>query len=351
MKWFTRNRLLGLIRGDSLMLRQWQMWLVVFFSVLFLAGCSNQTPIEVNENVGNTSSGIVDEHIDYETDEKEDNSDETQTKEALLVSSLNIVPYSYDNEFELSRDMEATIEQIVLSYRQYQSDLASTEEWKNHFVSMFLKNSRYGSGYFYSVCEENDDILTLEQVEYINYSITGEYVDFSDVIEGSIDCSECSSFWNSAQIDDYQVTKQGDRIVIDAKIGIYNDGEVVPHIQLNSQIILVRNQYSFLDGYSINQITSEEIVIYSDGKEHTFVGCVALEEDDYFILEVGQTENDIPYGHFVKVYTEDNPEIAEYIRANESEYFTVTFIWENMTGPIEEVVPTKVEIADIFIDE
>lgn len=331
MKWFTRNRLLGLIRGDSLMLRQWQMWLVVFFSVLFLAGCSNQTPIEVDENV--------------------DNSDETQTKEALLVSSLNIVPYSYDNEFELSRDMEATIEQIVLSYRQYQSDLASTEEWKNQFASMFLQNSRYGSGYFYSVCEENDDILTLEQVEYINYSITGEYVDFSDVIEGSIDCSECSSFWNSAQIDDYQVTKQGDRIVIDAKIGIYNDGEVVPHIQLNSQIILVQNQYSFLDGYSINQITSEEIVIYSDGKEHTFVGCVALEEDDYFILEVGQTENDIPYGHFVKVYTEDNAEIAEYIRANESEYFTVTFIWENMTGPIEEVVPTKVEIADIFIDE
>lgn len=116
-------------KEEGCMLRRWQMWLVVFFSVLFLAGCSNQTPIEVDENV--------------------DNSDESQTKEALLVSSLNIVPYSYDNEFELSRDMEATIEQIVLSYRQYQSDLASTEEWKNHFVSMFLKNSRYGSVFFF----------------------------------------------------------------------------------------------------------------------------------------------------------------------------------------------------------
>ena len=137
--------------------------LSVILAALMLTACGANTNTETDVKVLEETEIVEatpEETSEVQSTPKENNSEAVEKpvvtatveeEEALLVSNLNIVPYSYDNEFELSRDMEATIEQIVLSYRQYQSDLASTEEWKNQFASMFLQNSRYDI-FFSALC-------------------------------------------------------------------------------------------------------------------------------------------------------------------------------------------------------
>lgn len=105
------------------------------------------------------------------------------------------------------------------------------------------------------ISDQNNGQISIDELNYIQYSLTGTELDFSSDINGSIDRYEAASLFNYGLISgyDYEDTDNGVLITADLEIG-YDGSEDTQKYEVTAE--LIRNPYSCFDGYSVAAFTS-----------------------------------------------------------------------------------------------
>ena len=278
----------------------------------------------------------------------ENNQAESQMNDTMFdYESLGANQYVYNSEFELGEDLKNVIAELACCYDEFDENVVNDETWKNIFLTRFIQNSRYSFDYLDKQAEKGNGFITREQVEYIQYSLTNEKIDFSDCVEKEVDTQDATSGMNFGNIINYEYESHDEKIVLSADMQLQSDGTNNVK-EKKVTVYLIRNPYSCFDGYSIKQLVSEDVTenIKGDGEEHTFYASdTGAEEENVFALEFLYAEDDLQYGHFVYVDLSENKKLAEYIRNNSGSDFKVTYILnDTQDDVIERVTPTEIVV-------
>lgn len=263
--------------------------------------------------------------------------------------SLGIKEYIYPSEFSMGDNLETAITQLALSYENFDKDFVSSENWKESFVAKFIQNSRLSFDYLDMISDKNNGQISMEELNYIQYSLTNVELDFSSYADGSINRNDSASPLNYGWISgyDYEYTNSGVVITADFEVG-YDGSDSMQEREIIVE--LVKNPYSCFDGYSVVTVSSKAVISSPepDNSTHVFYGTDMMDENSgVFTFEFLYSEDDLVYQHFVYVDMTQLPETADFVRQNAGEDFRVTFIWNNGNSEvIEKVVP-----VDILLDE
>ncbi len=292
---------------------------------------------ETNDNIVSSDSVIT------------TSSNSLQDSIGIDFKGLGVTEYEYPEEFVLEDDIKWAIEQVA-KQDYYCQDITNTEVWKNYFLNSFIVRCNFRSYKYLSDYEdENGWLMSKDQVEYVQYSLSGKYVSFDDME----DTVECYGTWStpmkSFNIDDYEYEFDGDDVLITADAtyrlrGKSYDKYYIIHARLTPNI------YSCFNGYSIVDIQKEEIKQYElhDDKEHVF--CAELSFDGIIDKEihfepVETTNDDLCYGMFVVV--EGTEEQINYVLDNENCTFKVTWLFdEDMEIPISKIKAKNIEVIE-----
>ena len=253
-------------------------------------------------------------------------------------------------KFVLESNLEKAITELALKYDTF--DMSSTKEdsYPAIFIRSFCQNSRLTFDYLENTCEESDGFLTRKQVEYIQYSLTGENVDFAEYVgEEGIDAYQTTSGLDHGEIVSYEAEIVDEQVYLVAQYEFRNNaGSDRPSKVFELEAILEKNDESCFDGYSIKSISKKDKtpVITGDDKEHIFCGIdMGIEENGVFIFECFGGEDDVIYGTHVKVDFSEKPVLAEFVRENKEKEFEVTYIWNSTVAePIEYVTPPEINV-------
>ena len=278
----------------------------------------------------------------------ENNQAESQMNDTMFdYESLGVNQYVYNSEFELGEDLKNAIAELACCYDEFDENVVNDETWKNIFLTRFIQNSRYSFDYLDKQAEKGKGFITREQVEYIQYSLTNEKIDFLDCVEKEVDTQDATSGMNFGNIINYEYESHDEEIVLSADMQLQSDGTNNVK-EKKVTVYLIKNPYSCFDGYSIKQLVSEDVTenIKGDGEEHTFYASdTGAEEENVFALEFLYAEDNLQYGHFVYVDLSENKKLAEYIRNNSGSDFKVTYILNDAQDDvIEGVTPTEIVV-------
>lgn len=278
----------------------------------------------------------------------ENNQAESQMNDTMFdYESLGVNQYVYNSEFELGKDLKNAIAELACCYDEFDENVVHDETWKKIFLTRFIQNSRYSFDYLDKQAEKGNGFITREQVEYIQYSLTNEKIDFSDCVEKEVDTQDATSGMNFGNIINYEYESHDEEIVLSADMQLQSDGTNNVK-EKKVTVYLIKNPYSCFDGYSIKQLVSEDVTenIKGDGEEHTFYASdTGVEEDNVFALEFLYAEDNLQYGHFVYVDLSENKKLAEYIRNNSGSDFKVTYILnDTQDDVIERITPTEIVV-------
>ena len=106
---------------------------------------------------------------------------------------LDVDEYVYPSDFELGDDLRGAITELACCYHDFDETVIDGEDWKNIFLARFIQNSRYSFQYMDEQETKNNGFISQEQVEYIQYSLTGKKLDFSDYMDEKIDVQDTTS--------------------------------------------------------------------------------------------------------------------------------------------------------------
>jgi len=265
---------------------------------------------------------------------------------------LGLIACGKKTEFVMGDNLAGAITELALVYDEFDMTLIKEESYSNIFLSSFCQNSRFTFDYLANLMEKGDGILSQEQVEYIQYSLTGEQVDFTGYVgEEGIDIYQSTSGLGFGQIVSYEAKENGNEVNLVASFeyrSFYDIEAEKPTKVYELAVDLEKNEDSCFDGYSIKAMSKKDVtpVVNGNGKEHIFYGMdMGIEEDGIFILECYGGADEVAYGMHVEVDLSENPALAEMIRENPGEKFEVTYIWEStMTEPITSVVPIDIKL-------
>ena len=171
---------------------------------------------------------------------------------------LGIAEYEYPNNFDMDDSLKRIIASLAFWYEDYDEETSKTEEWKNSFIARFIQNSMFSFDYLDDLDQNNDGRITAEQINYIHYSITNTEVDYSNVVDGYINCRDNTSFMNHAFMDEYEYEIKGDHVIIRAIIDVEYQGSTDID-QYDIVADLIKNPYSCFNGYSIVSVKSKEL--------------------------------------------------------------------------------------------
>ncbi|MCM1090984.1 MAG: hypothetical protein NC092_02560 [Butyrivibrio sp.] len=305
----------------------------------FLYCASKEIP-ETNDSAGVAQAAQNDAGSESLTQEYADAPD---------YEALGIQPYEYPAEFCMGDNLKEAISDLAPAFDPFDISCVNREDWKEFFIARFIQNSWSACDYLDMLSMENDGLISVEEVNYIQYSLTNTYVDFSSEIDGFIDSRDASSPLNSSRITgyDYEYTDDGVRIVADREVAITGSSAVYDY---KTTIELVKNPYSCFDGYSVISISSEMAPPEHepDNSTHIFYGDdMMYEKDGVFVFECPSSDDGFGFTHFVDVDMTELPELAEFVRENAGKRFKVTYIWsEGDSKAISRVVPTDIELAE-----
>lgn len=258
--------------------------------------------------------------------------------------------YTYPQQFVLGPNLNAAITELAIMYDEFDSNRIKEEDYKESIIFRYCKNSRQTFDYLEQLKEEYNGVIPREQVEYIQYSLTGEWVDFKDEIpKEGLNIIQSSSGFCDGKIKSYQADCAGDEVNLLAEFEIVEDGTQITYLyELN--IVLVKNPESCFDGYSIKSLSSKDITkpVYGDNKEHTFRGVGSEWEDNgVFEFENYGGKDDVVYDRYIRINLSENPTLAEYVRKNCEKELEVTYIfYDSMTEPVYEVVPISIRLCE-----
>lgn len=273
-----------------------------------------------------------------------ENVEDDQTNYEEKLEGL-VGEYEYPTEFSMSENLEMAITQLALTYEKFDAGSVNRGNWRETFIAKFIQNSRASFDYLDSISEENGGKISVDELNYMQYSLTKTEVDFSTYVDGYVDCYDTVSFLNYGQITGYDYECEDNSVVITAGFEVGYDGTEAMH-EYKITAELIRNPYSCFDGYSVLSVSAEPIVPDSepDNHSHTFYGTDMMDENNgVFLFEFTGAEDDLKYRHFVSVDLTQLPEQAAFVRENVGKDFKITFIWSEGNGEdIEHIVPIEI---------
>ncbi len=192
-------------------------------------------------------------------------------------------------EFVMGDNLKAAITQLALSYDSFDPDLVDREEWKETFITRFIQNSRLSFDYLEMVSEKNSGEISTDELNYIQYSLTGMELNFSTYIDGSVNRYDAASPLNYGSISgyDYENTEQGVILTADLEVG-FDGTDHREKRKLTAE--LVKNTDSCFDGYTVVSVISETVSEVQNDKED-----LVKEEDELESL-AGEYEYPSDYG-------------------------------------------------------
>lgn len=248
-------------------------------------------------------------------------------------------------EFSMGENLKTAITQLALTYEEFNTDSVNSGEWKETFIAKFIQNARVSFDYLDSISNENGGKISVDELNYMQYSLTNTEVDFSTCVDGYIDRYDTASFLNNGRITGYDYECKDDGVIVTAAFEVGYDGtELVHEYEIAAE--LIRNSDSCFDGYSVVSVSSKPVVSESepDNSAHTFYGTDMMEENNgVFVFELTGAEDALQYRHFVYADLTQSPEQADFVRENGGKNFKITFIWTEGNGEdIERIVPIEI---------
>lgn len=248
-------------------------------------------------------------------------------------------------EFSMGENLKTAITQLALTYEEFNTDSVNSGEWKETFIAKFIQNARVSFDYLDSISNENGGKISVDELNYMQYSLTNTEVDFSTCVDGYIDRYDAASFLNNGRITGYDYECKDDGVIVTAAFEVGYDGtESVHEYEIAAE--LIRNSDSCFDGYSVVSVSSKPVVSESepDNSAHTFYGTDMMEENNgVFVFELTGAEDALQYRHFVYADLTQSPEQADFVRENGGKNFKITFIWTEGNGEdIERIVPIEI---------
>lgn len=291
--------------------------IAAFVIIVLLSGCGNKS--------GESSNSIDDSKNQFET--------------------LDINTYIYPEQFELTDNLKTALIELGIMYEEFDSSNIKEDHYFDLFISHYMKNTNCMYTFLKDAVMSNKGILSKEQVEYVQYSLTNTYIECDELSDMDvIDYNENTSGLLTGDILDYEVTElENERIKIEAtyvKSSMNGDNENT--FEMTS--VLIKNPYSCFDGYSIEsmKINNKTPAMNGNQKEYSFEASVIAEEEGVYTLGEINTEDSGLYDHFVKIDVSAHEDWKAVLNSGEDVH--VTFIFdENMTAPISTLVPTMLE--------
>ncbi|RKM56527.1 hypothetical protein D6853_06995 [Butyrivibrio sp. X503] len=294
--------------------------------------------------------------------------EESKEEASVEQTTSDVEKYASEETYapEVNEDLLEAIEQISISYDEFSADKETKKDtWQEYFIDHFIRSDWDGYAYRQQKIEkDNHCIATKEQIEYVQYSLTGIDISFDSMKEDSIDVSSTVNATNNTycEIKDYEVG--GEDILGEGKINITanieigrgNTDEVKTY---GIYVVLAENPKSCFGGYSIvslfrngvfefNEAATEINGNVEDGSEHSFYGwCNRIsDESTYSHFEFDEADDDIVYAAGVSV--DITSKQRKFIEANPYEEFKVTYVYtKDMDNhAVESVKATNIEIAD-----
>lgn len=172
--------------------------------------------------------------------------------------ALEIKEYEYPSNFFMGDNLKTAIAQLALSYESFDRDTVRSGGWKETFIAKFIQNSRLSFDYLDLISDKNNGQISIDELNYIQYSLTNTELDFSSDINGSINRYEAVSSFNYGSISgyDYKETDSGVLITADLEVG-YDGTESTQKYEITAE--LVKNPYSCFDGYSVAAFSSKPV--------------------------------------------------------------------------------------------
>ena len=87
--------------------------------------------------------------------------------------------------------------QLALSYDTFDVGEVYQEYWEEYFISHFLMNSRYSFRYLDEIRKEKGGVLSREDAQYIQESLTGIKIDLNSISNEGLDLDAASSFYTA----------------------------------------------------------------------------------------------------------------------------------------------------------
>lgn len=195
---------------------------------------------------------------DRDTDSGADHAVSADDEKFIDFEALGIKEYEYPSEFIMGDNLKTALAQLPTGYSSFDSGTVGTGGWKEYFINNFIQNARLTFDYLDLISNQNNGLISIDELNYIQYSLTNTEVDFSTYVSPDgpdIIRYEASSPVYSGSITgyDYQDTENGVFITADLEVR-YDGAEDVQKYEITAE--LVRNPYSCFDGYSITALSS-----------------------------------------------------------------------------------------------
>lgn len=192
------------------------------------------------------------ENMDNSLSAQSDDNTVTHANSSQEESSVsNIDTDNIIDGFALTEDLNRTICQLACTYDDFDSNTTVNDSsWKEIFISHFIQNSRYTFTYLYTLIENGSSVISPDELQYIQESLTGKTISF----DTSIDTNDAASFLSHGEISDYSYEVDNDKVRLTADYSIYFDGNETPY-EYDLSVVLVSNPNSCFDGYSIEELS------------------------------------------------------------------------------------------------
>ncbi len=155
--------------------------------------------------------------------------------------------------FEMGENLKAALTQLAISYDDYDESSVMEDQWMEFFVSHYIQNSRLTFDYLDQVSEENDGMISVEEVEYMNRSLTNVALNFDSFVDKSLDRYDAASMLYFGKMTDYSYEYVEGGVIVNASLQILYDGsESILKKEITAE--LVTNPDSCFDGYSVKSV-------------------------------------------------------------------------------------------------
>jgi len=165
--------------------------------------------------------------------------------------------------FTLGDDLRTAITELAGSDEHLDKKSVTVDEkhWKEQFISDFIQNSRLSFSYLDKISKENDGMVSVKELNYMQSSLTGVELDFSDVVDKTVDIKQASDNLSSGTLSGYKYEPVENGAVITGILdtGIKNEDEGPWSGRRKVKVYLVKNPESCFDAFTISSLSSINI--------------------------------------------------------------------------------------------
>lgn len=272
---------------------------------------------------------------------------EYEKEYAEKFSQLAIEKQDYPKRFTLNHNLQNLIENIVVLNNEFNEATVCDEELQKYFIDRYLKNTYISCDYILENYEKTGE-LTRQQVEYIQWSMTGKYVSFENIACDLVNIRETSSGWSYGELKNYSYELKDETVNINGIVTTKTVGYLGEQVY-EFDASLEENPYSCFDGYSIKSISIKDVtpVIKPDYKVHEVVGSLIEENitDGKVLIEVYDSKDNLSYDHCITLNMLSNEELQKLVLENKDKELVIRYVLDKEQGAcITEITPIDIEL-------